>query len=90
LHFWRRCRTEIGAVHHRRDTALIIAIENGGLAREYDITARTRFITRDNINDLIATGGYRGEIGLLSIDMDGNDYRVWERLDVIRPIIVIC
>ena len=45
---------------------------------------------RENINDLISSAGFRGDVGLLSIDIDGNDYWVWEALDVIRPILCIC
>ena len=47
------------------------------------------WITRDNINDLIRGASVTGEIGLLSIDIDGNDYWVWEKLDVIDPAIVV-
>ena len=60
------------------------------LARGYDLTVRPAFITRENINDLISESGFRGEIGLLSIDIDGNDYWVWEAIEVVRPIIVVC
>ncbi|HEX3935787.1 MAG TPA: hypothetical protein VHW43_13990 [Puia sp.] len=57
---------------------------------KYDITALHSFITRENINQLIA--GYTGcrDIGLLSVDIDGNDYWVWEAIDVIQPRIVTC
>ena len=47
---------------------------------------------RDNINSLIQSfldKGYSPEIGLLSIDIDGNDYWVWEAITVINPVIVI-
>lgn len=46
-------------------------------------------ITRENINELILSGGLKGEIGLLSIDIDGNDYWVWEAIHVISPQVVI-
>lgn len=46
-------------------------------------------ITRENINELISQGGLKGEIGLLSIDIDGNDYWVWEAIKVISPQIVV-
>lgn len=55
----------------------------------HDLTAVAAFIDRDNINRLIGDAGFRGEIGLLSIDIDGNDYWVWERIDVVRPTIVV-
>lgn len=47
------------------------------------------FITKDNINDLISSAGVGGEIDLLSVDIDGNDYYVWEAINVVRPRVVI-
>jgi hypothetical protein len=64
------------------------AIRRRELSWKYDLTAICSFITRDNINDLIARK-FTGEIGLLSIDIDGNDYWVWKAIDVVKPIVVI-
>lgn len=47
------------------------------------------FLTKDNINEVIASAGISGEIDLLSIDLDGNDYYVWEAIDGIDPAAVI-
>ena len=47
------------------------------------------FITKDNINDLINSAGIGGEIDLLSIDIDGNDYYVWEAINVVQPRVVV-
>ena len=55
----------------------------------HTLTARSAWITRDNINDLLKEAGFAGEVGLLSIDIDGNDYWVWEKIKIIDPIIVI-
>lgn len=55
----------------------------------YDLRAEAAFITRDNINDIISRNGLQGEIGLLSVDIDGNDYWVWEAIDCVSPCIVI-
>jgi hypothetical protein len=47
------------------------------------------FVTRENINDLIACAGYRHcEIDFLSIDIDGNDAHVWRAIDVVSPRVV--
>jgi hypothetical protein len=54
-----------------------------------DLTALARFITRENINSLIEEAGFAGRIGLLSIDVDGNDYWIWEALTKVDPAIVI-
>ena len=53
------------------------------------IRAECAFITRDNINDIIRSAGITGDIGLLSVDIDGNDYWVWQAIDVIQPRIVV-
>jgi hypothetical protein len=47
------------------------------------------WITRENINDLIEKNGFEGEVDLLSLDLDGMDYWVWEAIEVIRPRVVI-
>ena len=56
---------------------------------KYDLRARHAFITKENINDLIREEGVEGQIGLLHIDIDGNDYWVWKSLFIVDPIIVI-
>ncbi|MGQ9368792.1 hypothetical protein [Azospirillum sp. ST 5-10] len=56
----------------------------------YDLTAVDRFITTDNINGIFEEFGFVGDIGLLSIDIDGNDYWVWDAIDSVNPDIVVC
>lgn len=56
---------------------------------KYELTAKAAFVTRENINDLITEASLAGEIGLLHIDIDGNDYWVWEAINVVQPNIVI-
>ncbi len=46
-------------------------------------------LTRENVNDVVRTGGLEGEIDVLSIDVDGNDYWLWEALDCVSPRIVV-
>jgi hypothetical protein len=46
------------------------------------------FITKDNINVLIGKH-FTGEIDLLSIDIDGNDYYVWKNIHCINPRVVV-
>jgi len=56
---------------------------------QYNLKAVNAFITKDNINDLLTENGIQGEIGLLSVDIDGNDYWVWQAINVVNPAIVI-
>ncbi len=55
----------------------------------YNLLAVCNFVTCENINQIIGEQGIEGEIGLLHIDIDGNDYWVWKAIDVVNPIIVI-
>lgn len=56
---------------------------------QHNLKAECAFITKDNINDLLRKNGIFGEIGLLSIDIDGNDYWVWKEIDAVSPAIVV-
>jgi hypothetical protein len=47
------------------------------------------WITRDNVNRVIKDSGFEGEIDLLSIDMDGVDYWIWEAIGGIEPRVVV-
>ena len=55
----------------------------------YDLTAIHAFVTEKNINQLLKENNFIGEIGILHIDIDGNDYWIWKTISVIDPIIVI-
>ncbi len=46
-------------------------------------------VSAENINKIISSRGFRNEVGLLSIDIDGNDYWIWKALDVIQPRILV-
>lgn len=48
------------------------------------------FITKENINDLLATSGFDEDLGILSIDVDGNDYFIYEAINFFKPCILIC
>lgn len=56
----------------------------------HDLIAHAAFITAENINTLIEMYGFGGPLGILSIDIDGNDYWVWKAIDCVNPAIVIC
>lgn len=56
----------------------------------HNLKADCAFITKDNINEILTKNGASGDIGLLSVDIDGNDYWVWSEIDVINPCIVVC
>jgi hypothetical protein len=55
----------------------------------HNLIAVNAFVDADNINGILTDNGFSGEIGLLSVDIDGNDYWVWEKINVLDPIIVV-
>jgi hypothetical protein len=71
------------------DRRNIERIQADALYWRHDVTAVRAFVDRDNIDALIGGSGFSGEIGLLSIDIDGNDYWVWQRLSAVDPVVVV-
>jgi hypothetical protein len=57
---------------------------------KHHLIAVDAFITRDNINDLLARSAFDEDLGILSVDLDGNDYHVLEKITFFRPRILIC
>ena len=56
---------------------------------QHELQARAAFVDCDNVNALVAAAGFPRDLGLLHIDVDGNDYWLWERLDAVSPIVAI-
>lgn len=46
-------------------------------------------IARENINTLLVQAGVPAEIDLMSIDIDGNDYWVWDAITATTPKVVV-
>jgi hypothetical protein len=57
--------------------------------RSYPPKFRHTMVKRNNINQLIREEGFEGEIDVLSIDIDGNDYWIWEAIECVSPRIVV-
>jgi hypothetical protein len=64
-------------------------VKNSELYWKFDLKIQDAFITSENINSLIQSTGFSKDIGILSIDIDGNDYWVWNAINDINPVIVI-
>ena len=46
-------------------------------------------VTAENINAVFEKGGVTGEVDLLSIDIDYNDYWVWKAIKTVNPRVVV-
>ncbi len=64
-------------------------IKQQSLYWRYSINAVQSFITAENINSILTENKIVGEIGILSVDIDGNDFWVTKAIDCIQPIILI-
>lgn len=47
------------------------------------------WVTRGGVNELCVAHGFAGDVDLLSLDLDGVDYWIWEALDVCSPRVVV-
>jgi hypothetical protein len=67
--------------------------ESSALHAKYAKSDRVKvvqaFVTPDNISDLLASADSPEDLDLLSIDVDGNDYWLWEALTPFRPRLVV-
>jgi hypothetical protein len=78
---WRGVIVDAGDLH-------VDFLRTSELDWRHQIDPVQAFITRDNVNGLISGAGVEGDIGLLSIDLDGNDYWILEAIEVVSPRIL--
>ena len=59
------------------------------LLKDKRLTLTEAMVTAENVNSLFEQAGFKGEIDLLSIDIDYNDYWVWKAVEVVKPRAVV-
>jgi hypothetical protein len=79
---WRGLIVDSGVAHRR-------FLEASGLGWRTTVDAVTAFVTTANVDAIISDAGLAGDIGLLSIDVDGNDLWVLESIESVSPRIVV-
>jgi hypothetical protein len=47
------------------------------------------WITKDNVNELLTQSGCTDEVDLFSLDIDGNDYWIWDAISAIKPRLLV-
>ena len=55
-----------------------------------DLRAIDAFINKDNIDHIVENNIKESNIGLLSIDIDGNDYWILEKIINLSPTFIVC
>ena len=73
---WIEARSDHGNVIRRRFAPFL---------DRRKLTLLESLVNAENIDALLAEGGMAGEIDLLSIDIDYNDYWVWKAVTAVRP-----
>lgn len=58
-------------------------------SRVFPPVIRQAWVTRDSVNTIITDAGFSGDVDLLSLDLDGVDYWIWDSVDAIRPRVVV-
>jgi hypothetical protein len=67
----------------------IFLLKNSYYYWMYALNCECAFITKDNINSILLKRKFEN-IGILSIDIDGNDYFILEKIIHLNPDIIIC
>lgn len=57
--------------------------------KNYPVKVLYCWVTAENINKILLENDIKGEIDLLSIDINGNDYWIWKAVDIIKPRVVV-
>ncbi len=68
----------------------IAYIQQDDLYWRHSLRALCRFVTAENVEAILAEAGAPKDLGLLSIDVDGNDYWIWQAVRDWRPSVVVC
>ena len=67
----------------------IQAIQRDPISWQHQLHAQEAFIDRSNINEILTAAGFTGDIGILSIDVDGNDYWILDKIETVSPWLLI-
>lgn len=67
----------------------IQSIKSSELYWKSKLIAVHSFINAENIENIFNSHGFTGDIGILSVDIDGNDYWILKKITSVKPTVVI-
>ena len=67
----------------------INALKSRKIYWQHTIHAQKAFVTKENIENILTENNVPKDLALLHIDIDGNDYWVWDAIENFTPSIVI-
>ena len=65
-------------------------LQNSYYYWKYDLQAEYSLIDKDNVNSILEKSSFERDLGILSVDIDGNDYHVLKAIDGFDSRIIIC
>ena len=68
----------------------VIKIKLDPIYWRHDLILKNTLITKENINEIIKKNLRNLDIGLLSVDLDGNDFWILKHINCINPCIIVC
>ena len=86
--FWIKSRNWKGYIFEGSKD--VLKIKSQQIYWQNNLKAVHVFVDKDNINQLINNYINEKNIGLLSIDIDGNDYWVLDSIEDLSPSIIVC
>lgn len=60
-----------------------------GLFAGRDVTVMNAWIALESVNDLLSAQGFGGQIDYLGLDLDGNDFWIWEAITASDPLLFV-
>jgi len=73
-----------------RSSADVKSIKSQSIYWKFNLSAFKFFVKKKNINEIIKKIKIEKKIGLLSLDIDGNDYWILKEIKNFQPDIIIC
>lgn len=65
-------------------------LKNSYFYWKHQLDAVDKFITKENIEEILTTSGFENDLGILSVDLDGNDFYILDAIKNYNPRILIC
>ncbi|MFT6287111.1 MAG: hypothetical protein ACJA09_001864 [Alcanivorax sp.] len=70
-------------------TVNIQRLQSSSFYWKYDLQSLAAFIDKENINELLKKSDFDRDLGILSVDVDGNDYHILKAIKVFDSRIII-
>ncbi|MDU8945547.1 hypothetical protein [Ovoidimarina sediminis] len=67
----------------------MLRLKNSYFYWKHDLQSVAAFVDKENINELLSQSNFDRDLGILSIDIDGNDYHILKAINVFEPRIII-